>query len=124
MPDQVVVTDDDGVRIVRMNRPEKKNALTQPMYAEITRALRAAEGSDTIRCFIFAGSPGAFCAGSDISDFQKRDEGGLKPITVDFLQALGRNPKPLVAAAGRLSFPIGPARLEVSQFSCAAGGAS
>ena len=116
MPDQVVVTDDDGVRIVRMNRPDKKNALTQPMYAEMTRALREAEGSDTIHCIIFAGSPGAFCAGSDISDFQKRAEGGLKPITVDFLHALVRNPKPLVAAVdgarhlhhlGRIVPPVG-----------------
>src|ERR1700680_5239715 len=98
MIDSVIVTDDGAVRIVRMNRPEKKNALTQPMYAEMTRARREAEGSDTIRCVIFAGSPGAFCAGSDISDFQKRAEGGLKPITVDFLHALVRNSKPLVAA--------------------------
>src|SRR6266568_2490441 len=112
MPDQVVVTDDDGVRIVRMNRPEKKNALTQPMYAEMTRALREAEGSDTIRCVIFAGSPSAFCAGSDISDFQKRAESGLKPITVDFLHALVRNPKPLVAAVDGLAVGIEPARTD------------
>jgi enoyl-CoA hydratase/carnithine racemase len=43
MPDEVLVTDEDGVRMIRMNRPEKKNALTQPMYAEMTRALRESE---------------------------------------------------------------------------------
>lgn len=106
MPDQILVTDENGVRTIRMNRPEKKNALTQPMYAEMTRALRDAEGSDTIRCVIFAGSPGAFCAGSDISDFQKRAEGGLKPVTVDFLHALVRNPKPLLAAVDGLAIGI------------------
>jgi len=123
MPDQVVVTDDDGVRIVRMNRPEKKNALTQPMYAEMTRALREAEGSDTIRCVIFAGSPGAFCAGSDISDFQKRAEGGLKPITVDFLHALVRNSKPLVAAVDGLAIGIGTTMLLHCDYVVAASGA-
>ena len=37
MTDSVIVTDDGAVRIIRINRPEKKNALTQPMYAAITR---------------------------------------------------------------------------------------
>jgi enoyl-CoA hydratase/carnithine racemase len=124
MPDQVVVTDDDGVRIVRMNRPEKKNALTQPMYAEMTRALREAEGSNTIRCVILAGSTGAFCAGSDISDFQKRAEGGLKPITVDFLHALARNPKPLVAAVDGLAIGIGTTMLMHCDYVVAANGAT
>src|SRR5438270_2372324 len=123
MPDQVVVTDDEGVRIVRMNRPEKKNALTQPMYAAMTRALREAEDSDTIRCVVFAGSPGAFCAGSDISDFQKRAEGGLKPITVEFLHALVRNPKPLVAAVDGLAIGIGTTMLMHCDYVVAASGA-
>src|SRR5690348_17958507 len=96
MTDQIVVTETDGVCIVRMNRPEKKNALTQSMYEMMTRTLRGAETNDAIRCIVLAGCPGAFCAGSDISDFQKRAEGGLKPVTVDFLHALVRNPKPLL----------------------------
>jgi enoyl-CoA hydratase/carnithine racemase len=107
MSDSVVVTDDGAVRVVRMNRPEKKNALTQPMYAAMTRALREAGSSDAIRCIMFAGSPGAFCAGSDIGDFQKRAEGGLEPVTVDFLHALARNQKPLVAAVDGIAVGIG-----------------
>jgi enoyl-CoA hydratase/carnithine racemase len=124
MPDQILVTDENGVRTIRMNRPEKKNALTQPMYAEMTRALRDAEGSDTIRCVIFAGSPGAFCAGSDISDFQKRAEGGLEPVTVDFLHALVRNPKPLLAAVDGLVIGIGTTMLLHCDYVVAASGAT
>jgi enoyl-CoA hydratase/carnithine racemase len=111
MTAEIVVTEEDGIRIVRMNRPDKKNALTQPMYEEMTRALREAETSDAIRCIVLAGGPGAFCAGSDISDFQKRAEGGLKPITVDFLHALVRNPKPLLAAVDGLAIGIGTTML-------------
>jgi enoyl-CoA hydratase/carnithine racemase len=111
MTAEIVVTEEDGIRIVRMNRADKKNALTQPMYAEMTRALREAEASDAIRCVVIAGGPGAFCAGSDISDFQKRAEGGLKPITVDFLHALVRNPKPLLAAVDGLAIGIGTTML-------------
>ena len=39
----VTVTDDGAVRVIRLNRPEKKNALTLAMYAEIARALREAK---------------------------------------------------------------------------------
>jgi enoyl-CoA hydratase/carnithine racemase len=111
MSDPVVVTDDGGIRIIRMNRPEKKNALTQPMYAAMTRALRQAAASETIRCIMFAGSPGAFCAGSDIADFLKAAEGGLEPITIEFLDALARNQKPLVAAVNGIAVGIGTTML-------------
>ena len=111
MTAEIAVTEQDGVRIVRMNRPDKKNALTQPMYEAMTRALREAEASEAIRCVVLTGGPGAFCAGSDISDFQKRAEGGLKPVTVDFLHALVRNPKPLLAAVDGLAIGIGTTML-------------
>src|SRR5580700_3810750 len=103
MSEHVVVSNDGAVRVIRMNRPEKKNALTQPMYAAMTHALNEAQSDATIRCIMLAGSPGAFCAGSDIGDFQKRAEGGLAPITVDFLNALARNQKPLVATVGGIA---------------------
>ena len=122
MTDQIAVADDGGVRIIRMNRPEKKNALTQPMYAEMTRALHDAERSEAIRCVIFAGSPGAFCAGSDISDFQKRADGGLKPVTIDFLHALARNTKPLLAAVDGLAVGIGTTMLLHCDYVVAATG--
>jgi len=124
MPDEVLVTDKDGVRMIRMNRPEKKNALTQPMYVEMTRALRESEDLDSVRCVIFAGGPGAFCAGSDIADFQKRAEGGLNPITVDFLHALVRNPKPLLAAVDGLAIGIGTTMLLHSDYVVASSNAS
>ena len=88
MSDPVLISDDGGVRIIRMNRPEKKNALTQPMYAAMTAALEQAQSDSAIRCIMFAGHPGAFSAGSDIEDFLAAAQGGLKSITVDFLKAL------------------------------------
>jgi enoyl-CoA hydratase/carnithine racemase len=111
MPDSVAVTDDAGIRIIRMERPEKKNALTQPMYAAMTAALNEAQPDAAIRCIMLAGGPGAFCAGSDIGDFQKRAEGGLESVTVDFLYALARNQKPLVAAVNGLAVGIGTTML-------------
>jgi enoyl-CoA hydratase/carnithine racemase len=124
MTDSVIVQDEGAVRIIRMNRPEKKNALTQPMYAEMTRALREAGDSTAIRCIILAGAPNAFCAGSDIGDFQKRAEGGLEPVTLDFLHALARNEKPLVAAVGGTAVGIGTTMLLHCDHVVAAAGAS
>jgi enoyl-CoA hydratase/carnithine racemase len=112
MTDSVVVNDDDAVRIIRMNRPEKKNALTQPMYAEMTRALREAEASQAIRCVMLVGAPGAFCAGSDIGEFLEAAQGGgLRPITAEFLRVLARNRKPLVAAVSGIAVGIGTTML-------------
>ncbi len=111
MTDSIVVSDDSGVRVIRMTRPEKKNALTQPMYAAMTGALAEASADAAIRAIVLAGGHNAFCAGSDIGDFQKRAEGGLESITVDFLHALARNSKPLVAAVGGIAVGIGTTML-------------
>ena len=60
MTGAIAVTDDGAVRIIRTNRPEKKNALTRAMYADMSRALREADQSDPIRCVMFAGTAGVF----------------------------------------------------------------
>jgi enoyl-CoA hydratase/carnithine racemase len=112
MSDPVVVKDDGAIRTIRMNRPEKKNALTQPMYAEMTRALREAGTNDAIRCIVLAGGPGAFCAGADIGEFlESAQSGGLRPMTLEFLKVLAHNQKPLVAAVGGLAVGIGTTML-------------
>jgi enoyl-CoA hydratase/carnithine racemase len=107
----VVVTDDGAVRTIRLNRPEKKNALTLAMYADMTLALREANQADAIRCVMFAGAPGAFCAGNDLSDFLKASEGGLDPRANEFINALGRNQKPIVAAVNGVAVGIGTTML-------------
>jgi enoyl-CoA hydratase/carnithine racemase len=112
MTNQVLVTDCGGVRVIRLNRPEKKNALTEVMYAEMTRALVEAASHEAIRCILLAGAPGAFCAGADIGEFvEAAQTGGLRPRTVEFLKALVHNPKPLVAAVGGVAVGVGTTML-------------
>jgi len=111
MTTPVVVKDDGAVRVIRMNRPEKKNALTLAMYGEMNRALREAGTNDAIRCIVIAGVPGAFCAGNDIGDFLKAGEGGLDPRAHEFLHALAGNKKPLVAAVGGVAIGVGTTML-------------
>jgi enoyl-CoA hydratase/carnithine racemase len=125
MSDQVLVADEGGVRLIRMNRPEKKNALTQPMYEIMTRALHEAAAGETVRCVVLAGAPNAFCAGADIGEFlESAQSGGLRPKTVEFLHTLARNPKPLVAAVGGLAVGIGTTMLLHCDYVVAAGDAT
>jgi len=105
--DDVLVTDDGAIRTIRLNRPEKKNALTRAMYAAIVAALREADTDDAIRCVVIAGAPGAFCAGNDIGDFLNASEGGLDPRGHSFLKTLAACQKPLVAAVGGLAIGVG-----------------
>jgi enoyl-CoA hydratase/carnithine racemase len=108
MTEHILVADEGAVRVIRMNRIEKKNALTQPMYEAMTQAFGEAAANEAIRCIVLAGAPGAFCAGADIAEFlETAQSGGLRPKTVEFLHALALNQKPLVAAVGGLAVGIG-----------------
>jgi len=109
MADLVLVSDDGPVRTVRMNRPEKKNALTRPMYDAMSAAIERAGASPGLRCIVIAGAPGAFCAGNDLQDFldAARNAEGLAQPILRFLYALARTDKPLVAAVSGLAVGIG-----------------
>jgi enoyl-CoA hydratase/carnithine racemase len=111
MSEAIAVTDDGGVRTIRINRAEKKNALTLAMYADMTGALRESNQNDAIRCIMIAGTPGAFCAGNDITDFLKASGGGLDPRAHEFLHALARRQKPLVAAVNGVAVGVGTTML-------------
>jgi len=100
MTDQVLVTDDGAIRTVRMNRPEKKNALTSVMYDAMAAALESAGGASPVRCVFITGVAGTFTAGNDLQDFLKAAMGGegLGSAVIRFLHALACCERPLVAA--------------------------
>jgi enoyl-CoA hydratase/carnithine racemase len=110
MTAHVDVADDGPIRLVRMNRPDKKNALTLPMYAAMAEAIEQAKG---IRCILIAGSPGAFSAGNDLQDFLKAGQTGegLGTEILRFLYALVRSELPIVAAVDGLAVGIGTTML-------------
>jgi enoyl-CoA hydratase/carnithine racemase len=100
MTELVIITDDGPVRTVRMNRPDKKNALTLAMYDAMAAAIEGAPQTPALRCLLIAGTPTAFCAGNDIGDFLKMatGEGALGAPIMRFLHALARCELPLIAA--------------------------
>ena len=113
MTDLVKVSDKDGVRTIRMNRPDKKNALNADMYSAMAQAIANANLERGIRCLLIAGVPGAFCAGNDLKDFQEAAEagGGLGDQAVTFLHALASCEKPIVAAVQGVAVGIGTTML-------------
>ena len=76
MPDQdcevraggdVIFRIDRGAAILRLNRPAKRNALSQAMWEAICAALAEAAARPDVRAFVFTGLPGVFCAGADLT---------------------------------------------------------
>jgi enoyl-CoA hydratase/carnithine racemase len=110
---EIIVTDDGPIRTVRMNRPEKKNALTATMYQAMATALEEAAGIPAIRCVLIAGAPDAFCAGNDINEFMRAAEAdhALSRPSMKLLHALPRCEKPIVAAVQGVAVGIGTTML-------------
>ena len=91
----------DGVAVVRMNRPAKRNALDREQIAALSSALDWVAQAPEIRVTVLTGSGNAFCAGGDIEMFQ-----GINPDTAwdftrsgyDLLRPLETGRKPVIAA--------------------------
>lgn len=113
MTDHIEVTTEGGVMTVRMARADKKNALTQGMYAGMAAAITAAGEADDVRALLFLGVPGAFSAGNDIQDFLAmigRGQGIAGPVT-DFLRALIGSTKPAIAGVDGPAVGVGTTML-------------
>ena len=67
--------------MIRLNRPEARNALSPDMIADLGQALAAA-GARDVRAVMLTGTDGAFCAGADVRDFTAQlDEGGAEGLS-------------------------------------------
>ncbi len=97
-----------GVQVIRLNRPEKKNAITREMYAKMTTALTVAQSDLAIRVTAFLGTEGCFSAGNDMADFLAVALGGsMGREVLDFLRALAGATKPIVSGVDGLAIGIG-----------------
>ena len=67
----MLLTENRGaVRLLTMNRPEKRNALNMALTQLLIDALRAAEADENVRSIVLTGAGPAFCAGADLSEFK------------------------------------------------------
>ncbi|MEM8796081.1 MAG: crotonase/enoyl-CoA hydratase family protein [Pseudomonadota bacterium] len=112
MTDHIKITEEDGIRIVRIDRVEKKNALTQDMYQAMAEALETMGDSD-LGAIVFFGAPEIFTAGNDISDFMARamtTDLTTSP-TIRFLKALVTCEKPMLAGVDGKAIGVGTTML-------------
>ena len=111
MPD-IIVSHEGPIRKIRMNRPEKKNALTLAMYESMAAAIEDSGKTESVKCLLIAGAPDVFCAGNDLNDFVAMARtGGLGAPIVRFLHALARCEKPIVAAVSGAAVGVGATML-------------
>jgi 2-(1,2-epoxy-1,2-dihydrophenyl)acetyl-CoA isomerase len=67
----------DGVATIVLNRPDRRNALSEAMLAALARVLDRLESADDVGALVITGSGPAFCAGGDVKGFSERGgEGG------------------------------------------------
>jgi enoyl-CoA hydratase/carnithine racemase len=113
MTEHVLISDHGPIRLVRLNRPAKKNALTDAMYETLAEALENAAVSKKVHCVVITGGPVAFSAGGDLQDFlhAAQQMEGLRPQALRFLHRLAHAGKPLVAAVQGVAIGIGTTML-------------
>lgn len=109
MSQQIEISREGKVQIIRMNRPEKKNALTRDMYQVMSNALEAGDGDNDIHCHLILGLPEVFTSGNDIADFMMATQGGagLGDEVLRFLRAIIMVEKPLLAGVDGLAIGVG-----------------
>jgi enoyl-CoA hydratase/carnithine racemase len=111
MTDHIKVSKADGILTLLMNRPDKKNALTDAMYGVLADEIEASQSDKTVRVIIIRGAGDIFTAGNDIADFAsaKPDDG---PRNVGrFIRAIAEIDKPLIAAVQGLAVGVGTTML-------------
>lgn len=97
-----VLTEDRGpVRILTMNRPEKRNALNTALTQQLLGALRAADADEAVACVVLTGAGQGFCAGADLSEFKD-----LSPENQPLIDARAELTMQLHLAFPKLSKPV------------------
>ena len=103
-PDFLLVEDRGAVRVLTMNRPEKRNALNTALTRALLDGLRAAEAAESVNCVVLTGAGQGFCAGADLAEFKDLtpDKQHLveerAELTMQLHLAIPRMAKPVVTA--------------------------
>jgi enoyl-CoA hydratase/carnithine racemase len=109
--EQISAQQADRILTIRINRPEKKNALTTAMYSAMTEALEKAAEDPAVRVVLITGGESCFTAGNDIADFIASPPTDDKSPVMRFLRRISSFPKPLVAAVNGVAIGIGTTML-------------
>ena len=109
--DTILTSLRDGVMTITMNRPERLNAWTYQMSAELQRAIERGNDDANVDVFVLTGAGRGFCAGADIKDLFKNqadagDDGSNERPARDWV-GLVREAKPIIAAVNGAAVGVG-----------------
>lgn len=104
-PELILVERVGFLTIIRLNRPDKYNAVTQEMYSDLSVALQAADRDTEVRAVVLTGVGKAFTAGNDLHDFAIDVNGGT-PVQ-EFLRTIAGVTVPVIAAVNGLAVGVG-----------------
>jgi len=107
MSDHILVEQKGAICIIKLNRPEKKNAITMDMYVAMVDALEKAESDSSVKVCVIATSGDEFCAGNDLQDFMANPDISPNNPVLRFVNILPTLKKPLLAAVEGQAVGIG-----------------
>jgi enoyl-CoA hydratase/carnithine racemase len=100
-----LLTEDRGaVRVLTMNRPEKRNALNTVLTQALLDGLRAADAAESVGCVVLTGAGKGFCAGADLAEFKDLTPANQHlveeraELTMQLQLAVSKMAKPVVSA--------------------------
>ena len=100
-----VAIDEFHVALLRLNRPEARNALSQDMREEIATGLERLDADPEVRCIVVAGSDDYFAAGADIRAMAERPiDAQPDPSGIEFWRRLAAVETPTIAAVSGYAF--------------------
>jgi enoyl-CoA hydratase/carnithine racemase len=96
----VLVRRDGDLAVVTMNRPERRNALSEAHMLELTQALRSFEHERGVRAIVLAAAGPVYCAGHDFADMVERDLDRMRTlfgVCATLMRTIAEVPQPVVA---------------------------
>jgi enoyl-CoA hydratase/carnithine racemase len=113
MTEHVRTENSNGVLVLTLARPDKKNALTDAMYGKLADTIEGAETDPSVRVLLIRGEGDMFTAGNDVGEFAAvatgKSEGSRNVIR--FIESLARCTRPLVAAVQGRAVGVGTTML-------------
>ncbi|QNQ10755.1 enoyl-CoA hydratase [Sphingomonas alpina] len=112
MTDHIQIQKSNGVLTLVMNRPDKKNALTDAMYEALADAIEASNDDGDVQVILIRSEGDLFTSGNDIGEFAVVAAGGEGPRNVArFIRAIATATKPLIAAVQGRAVGVGATML-------------
>ncbi len=98
----------NGGAWIKLNRPEKRNALSAMLITEVYDHIVVANEDDAVRCIVITGNGPGFCSGADLKDDRGLPAGRDRAVGYpELLSTIQDNPKPVIAAINGPAFAGG-----------------